>query len=53
MLDKAEVRRRLLCFFAASHVNAWLAKFPDTHRWRDEDYSKEFIDYINSLPEFK
>jgi hypothetical protein len=50
MIDKSQARKRLGVFYAWSHIDGFLSKFPDTHTWREEDLHEEFINYINSLP---
>ena len=47
-----QAREKLCSLFGEGHVNAWLRKFPDGHRFDDKTLFPDFIDYINALPPF-
>jgi hypothetical protein len=48
-MSKAELRQKLLVLFAPVHVEGYLSRFPDHHRF-PPTATGDFVDYINSLP---
>jgi len=48
-MNKNEVYRALVKLFAPAHVQGWLSKFDDNHKFDEETFVSEFINYINEL----